>query len=137
MSDTVAVTVGSDLVKPIVEAKIQAAIVAALGQSDRLINDAVNLVLHRKVDSQGQYTTSDYRSTPYIEWLCTSVLQCAVKAAVEKWVAANTERIEAALAKEMKMNANTFAKAFTKGFAEGMAGTWRTQFNVSFSNPKD
>lgn len=135
MSDTVAVTVGSDLVKPIVEAKIQAAIVSALGRPEQLIEEAVRTVMNRKVDAQGNPSDS-YYSKPYIEWLASEALRSAVKVAVTNWVALNQSKIESQISKELKMRSDTFAKAFVNGFSDGMKSSWQTKFEITFSPEK-
>lgn len=132
-STAVSIKVGEDLIKPVIQKQIEAAIIAQLGNGTLLITEAIRYVLTRKVDTSGNYSDSSYGGAkPYIEWLCQETLKGAVKTAVTKWVESHAPDIEAAISKEMKTHSSAFAAAFVDGFKTCLKSEYRTTFEVKF-----
>lgn len=137
MSDsTVSVKVGEDLVAPIVEKKIQAAIMAALGEPEKLVEAMVSRVLHDKVDSTGKKSRySSDNEHDLVEVLCRQALQDAVRKAMTQWIEENKLVLLDAIKKHIKTRPASIAKMFMDGIAESMQSKWTFQVSVCERKP--
>ena len=52
--------ISPDLVKPIVEKQIKAAVTEMFGGADEIINKVVTAMIHQKVDSDGKVNNNSY-----------------------------------------------------------------------------
>lgn len=130
----VSVNIGKDLVQPIVEAKIQAAIVESLSGFEGLVDRAVARMMTQKVGHDGK--VSQYSSDnkyPFIEIVCQQRIQEAVRAALEVWLEKKEPQILAAVEKEMNRRTGSLAKEFVAGLQDSIKSTWSTKVNVSFA----
>ena len=92
MSDNsmVSLKVDEQMVSKILEKQIQAAIVAQLGNQDKLIEKAVGVALSEKVSDNG--TVSKYSSDnkyDFLEVLATKSVREAATEALKEWLAEN------------------------------------------------
>lgn len=79
------INVDEGLVKPIIQAEIEAAIVRELIDKDEVIKEIVRVALTRKVDSKGE--TPGYArdgTYTYIGWLCHRAIKHATKEAIAR-----------------------------------------------------
>lgn len=140
MADTgMTLQVSQELVRPVIESKIQAAIVAELSKSDGgdLIGQVVSRVLTQKVDGDGKATDSTYqqRST-FMEWMVQkAVRECAAKAMAE-WLAANKSRFEKHFAAELGKRSAGMARVFVEGLEKSIASQWSFKVDVGFNSPE-
>jgi hypothetical protein len=138
MSDQVDIKISQDLIKPIIQTKIQAAIVDAMQGSDHMIAQVVKLICDQKVDSRGgisRYGSDNkYR---YIDILCKNAISDAARAAITEWVERDKKLIQAEMLKQMqtKRYASKMAKSVADGLAEAVKSSWR--FKVDVSLPGD
>lgn len=141
MSDKdIALTISNDLVKPIIEAKIQAAIVSELGKGDGIefINAIVTRALHIKVDYAGRVSSSNYDNKyDYLESVCAKLIREATDTALRAWVAEHQPQIQAALKKELSRSSGKLATAFAAGLLESMKANFTHTVKVEYSMPKD
>lgn len=132
--DTVDIKVSGDLVKPIVEAKIQAAIVAAMGDDPAVFVEAmVAKALGVKVNEKGREPSYSHEKTvSYLEWMCGDIIRKAAVEAMRKWAEENTDTIEAAILKEFHSKSGTarLAKAISEGMTESIQSTWNFSCTV-------
>lgn len=133
--NSIQMQVGKELVAPIVEAKINAAIVEALSDPGAIISDIVKKILCQKVDSEGKRTSSDYHTMSFIEWLCRDRLQLAAKAAIGEWVDENKALLVTEMKKQLSRGKGPFTKSLLDGFAKDFAARFYTR--VTIEVPKD
>lgn len=94
------IQIPNDVIQPIVEAKVAAAITEALGGYDRLIESAVAQVLNQKVGADGRPTTySDAR--PWFKWVMQDCVQKAARAAIETYFKDHEELVKKAITVEL------------------------------------
>jgi len=128
----VQVQITDDFVKPIIQAKIEAAIVSSLNEEQGLVEKTVAAVLSERVDSEGKNTSSDYHTHSRIEYLSTSMIQQAATEAIRRWAKENQKRIEEAMYKELRKKSQTskLVKSILAGLVEASKADWH--FKVSF-----
>lgn len=138
MSDdkNIALTISNDLVKPIIDAKIQAAIVGALGDGADLIKGAVAKALEYKVDRDGKISSySGDNKYPYLEVIAERLIREATRKALEMWIAENQPKIEAELKKALAKSGSKLAAAFANGLLESVKSSCSHRVEVTFESP--
>ena len=132
--------VSEDLVRPVIEQKIQSAIVAELTKSDNgaFINGIVGRILSQKVDSDGKPSNYSYdRERSYIEWLCTkAVRECAAKA-IEEWLDGNKDKMRKHIQSELAKRSESMAQVFMEGLVGAVKSKWDFKVDVEFASKKD
>lgn len=130
MSD-VNLSISKEVVEPIVRAKIESAVVEALGANPmQLIEGIVRTALNQRVDSDGKPT--NYSANPtYVNWLATKMLRDATVAAVGRWVDANQPSLEKALVAQLNKNTSMIAASLAAGFSAGVKDKYGWKINVS------
>lgn len=130
------ISIPRDVLEPIIQAHVSAAIIDALGERSRLVESAVAFALTRKVDEKGQVNGQDYyNKTEFLKWLVNDAITKAVTVAVHEAVAADVEKIKAQVAKEIKNQRSPLVKSLIEGIAKGAADSarWSVAVNVSQS----
>lgn len=131
------VNISPELIQPIIEQHIKAALVQALGKSDQIIDSVVNKILYSKVDSTGRVNDySSYNTNTYMDFVFRTTIEAAVKEEVSKWAQENTAAIRAAIVKQMstKKNTESFARAMIDGVANCMKSTHQTFVKMEFKS---
>ncbi len=114
MSD-VNLSISTEVVKPIIEAKIQAAIVAALGDNKSMVESVVGMVLQMKVDKDCKRSTYDYENKySFIEALCMKEIAEATRTAIKEYFQNHSELVKNAMKKYLSRNTDTIAESFIK-----------------------
>jgi len=141
MSDkeTVNVEISEGLIKPIIESKIQAAIVAEMSKNpEHLIDSLVAKALDMKVDKDGKI--SSYSSSiPYLEYLTHTVIRTEAKRALNEMLEENRDKIKDAVKKKMSQGgvAATMAKAMIDGMTKSLECNYSQKVQVSFKKEDD
>lgn len=103
------IQIPNDIIQPIVEAKVTAAITEALGGYDRLIETAVAQVLNQKVNHEGVPSTySDAK--PWFKWVMTDCVKKAARAAIESYFKDHEELIKKAITTELSKKNSPLVK---------------------------
>lgn len=136
----VSLTISKEIVTPIVQAKVNEAIIAAMGGKDEIIEKVVSLILNQKVGYDGKVST--YSSDNKYSWLdmtVTKQIQEAVKVELKTVVSESTEQIKQALIKQLKSNkgANKVAEAIVSGLSQTFASEYRSSVSISFGKDKE
>lgn len=98
--ETSTIQIPNDVIQPIVEAKVAAAVTEALGGYDRLIEVAVNQVLNMKVDPNG--SPSRYSDAlPWFKYVMTDCVKRSARAAIEEYFKEHEELIKKAITAEL------------------------------------
>jgi len=127
-------TIPLDLIKPAIEAKVNAAVIEALGASDRLIIKLVEEIMTRKVDSNGCATGYNC-NTPWLTWATRKCVEEAIVKAIDAHLADNKPKIANAIEAQMKKSESPLVKSIVAAMAEGIAkvSTNNYRINVTFS----
>jgi hypothetical protein len=132
--------VSPDLVRPVIEQKIQAAIVAALaeGKESAMLSAIVGRVLAQKVDSEGKVSRYDsYNDREYVRWLCETAIRDCARRAVQEWAESNKAKIEKQMQAELSRRSAGMAKVFMDGLLKSMQSSWTFKVDVGFESPKE
>lgn len=129
------IKVGKELVAPIIEARIHAAIIEGLGGQEELLSKVVSEVLSRKVDpSSGKPSTyGGNRDIPLVEYLAKDAIRKCAEKAVESWVESSKDKILKGLEAQMKRRAAGFAKIMMDGLERAMKSRWDFNVDVNFN----
>jgi len=137
MSD-LSIQVSQELIRPIIEAKIQAAIVCELEKERNLIPQMVQAALNTKVDCKGNVSSysSDNKYT-YIERLCNEAIQKTAKESLKDYLEENIPNLKKELKIQLEKQSNNMAEVFIKGVIDCLESNWRFDCHVNLSNPKE
>lgn len=117
-----------DLIDPIIEAHVSAAVLSALADKQGLMQRVVAQTLSAKVDSQGR--KSDYNDAkPWIQWLTEECIREAVKKALQEAVAKNEEMVRDAIVKELQKKNSPLVRQLVSGMTSAFTNpsnlNWR------------
>lgn len=117
-SPNVSLTISREIVNPIVNAKIQEAILAAMGGGDTLITKTVDYLFNQKVDSTGK--VSSYSSENKFTWLevtVTNQIRKAVEDATKEILLERQDALKSAIVRQLssRKGIEQFAEAILKG----------------------
>lgn len=132
--DIVSLKIDQNLVKSALEKKIQAEVVASLGNPEVLIAEVVKLALRQKVNAQGKAESSYYDKFDLIEVLCSQAISKAAQEAVSGWVNENKEKIKSAVLKEMKkpQRVQAIALAFANAAEKSIEQAFKVDVKIEF-----
>jgi len=134
------VSIGKDLIKPIIEAKVQAAIVQAVSSEQDLITRFIAQALETKVGKDGKINYHD-RDNKYtmLEYMCIDTLRDCAKQAIRSWIEDNKKEIQKALTAQLKTTktTSTFAKAILNGLTNSLHSDWRMDVKVELKSLPD
>ena len=134
--EIVSLKVDPSVVTSVLEKRIQAAIVAQLGDEDELIGHAVKLALSEKVDRQGNSNCSyaSDKKYDYLEILATNSIQKAAKAALNEWLEENSKKIRIAVLKELDSpeRQKSIAKSYADAIETSLNASWNMSCNIFF-----
>lgn len=136
--ESVNIQVSDGLIKPIIEAKIQAAIVSALDGSEKhLIESAIAAILNQKVDEEGKPPRYDNGKYTFLQYLCKQAIKAAANDAVREWCETHQKELKDTLLSQMRKQKSSLANAFVEGLARSIQSQWLFKCDVSFKTPKD
>lgn len=124
--DNVEIKISQDLIKPIIEQKIQAALVEAMGSYPQMLEQIVKAFLTQKVDSSGK--ESGYSSDkPRMYHLVNTVLTNACKDAIINFMATKQSCMQAEFEKffNSKKGQSQLIAAMQDGFLKSLNDKWR------------
>lgn len=111
-------SIPQDIITPIIEAQITAAVAQAMSGRADVLHQAVNMVLTTKVDSEGK--PSNYSGTkPWIDWVVGDAVRKAATAAIQQFVGQHAEQIKQALIKELQKKNSPLLKSLIDGMISG------------------
>jgi hypothetical protein len=127
MSDQIDIKVSQDLVKPIIEAKIKAAIIQALDGEKKILEGILDAYMMQKVDERGKPGSGYNSDKPRIDWLLTSCIEDALRDAIKEHLSQNQEQFTQEFLKyfQSKRGSNLIVKAMQEGLLESMSSNWR------------
>jgi len=133
--------INNDIILPVIEKQIQAAIVANLGNHEELIGKMVSLALHAKVNDKGYIDTqySSYNKYDFLEVLTSTAIQEAARNALTDWLHVNSQKIRSALFAELAKptRQKSMAKAFADADETSITSKWHMNCTVNFKEDRD
>lgn len=116
MSD-VNLSISQDVVRPIIEAKIQAAIVKELEGSAGILEKVVARVLMAKVDTEGKESCYA-RETTFVQWACHDAIRRATVDAVREVAEKMKPQLQAQIIKELEARKKEIAGSLVSLFKD-------------------
>ena len=119
------IAIPKDIIEPIIQAQITAAIASALGPHTFVLRDAITGILSVKVDEKGSPT--NYSSgKPWLDWAVGDAVRKAAREAIEQQVDTLRDSIKKQIAAELSKKNSPLVKQI----AEGLAGSIFTADNL-------
>lgn len=127
MADQLEFKISEGLIKPILQAKINAAISEAMGGHEKMITDMLNVYMNQLVDSEGK--TSSYSSSkPRLSWIVNKMVEEAMKDALKSYLQGKKEHLQSEFEKffNSKKGSSKVIEAMQEGFCKSLGDNWRT-----------
>lgn len=124
--------VPKDVLEPIIQAHISAAVVAALGDRSKIIADCIGKVLNTKTESDGSETRYG-TGIPWVQWIMQDCIKKSARAAIEEFMASHKDEIKAQIAAELRKKNSPLAKQLIEGMLNGITNetTLKYRLNVT------
>ena len=133
------IEIGKDVIQPIVEAKIQAAIAAAFTDDPvPLINAICDQALNIKVDSDGKIGQYQSNQT-FLSWYVKKTIRDEAEKALGKIMEEQRPKIQEAIKKKLlsQRGADRIAAAVVDGISESLKCKYTSHLNVTFQSPRE
>jgi hypothetical protein len=131
MTEPVELKISPEIIRPIIQAKINAAIVEMFEGHERLVSDMISMWMNQKVDSDGK--VGNYNSNlPRYEQLIHRMLEDAMKKALDNYLSERKEFITQEFMKffKSKSGSSALASALQQGVCASLKSNWLT--SISF-----
>lgn len=130
-------TIPKDLIDPIIQSHVAAAITEALGLKKQLLAEIAHRIINECVDSNGKPSTYSYdKGRRWIDWATQDAFRKALQAAIEEQVELHKETLKKALAAELKKVNSPLVKAMVEGMVKG-ALTHNLRYHLTITENKD
>ena len=125
-------TLDPNIIKPIIEAKINTAVLEAMKGHEAIVDNIVHRVLYHKVDSDGQVDRYGYaQSKTFIDWLVEKGIREAVIAAMKTHMEQCQPAIKKAIEGELKKSTSKLASTMIESMIENTVKQWKYAITVN------
>jgi hypothetical protein len=127
MADQVEFKISESLIRPILEAKINTAVIEAMGGHEKIITDMLETYMKQKVDSEGK--VSGYSNNiPRLDWLMNKMISDALKVALTSYLEGKKEFMQAEFQRffNSKKGSSKLIEAMQTGFVDSLTKNWMT-----------
>lgn len=134
-NNMVSLELNEDMVKPVLEKQIQAAVLANIGNPEELIAKCVSIALKQKVDSDGEISNSSYDNKhDFLEVFTGKAIRAAAQESLRGWLNENIRLVREKVLEELNKpeRQESMAKAFADAVEDSLKLSWRFQCDVSF-----
>lgn len=114
--DTPTLNIPKDLIEPIIQAHIAAAVTTALGGREKVVSDAIYAALNMKVDDRGAPSTYSSGIT-FVQWLMKDAIRKAAIEAMQIALEGQKEEMKKAIADELRKSRSVVAKTLIEALA--------------------
>ena len=129
-----------DYIKASVENVVKGAIIQALGEPERLVANAINMVVDSYVDEDGKPVKKDsYRAKPYLQWLAEHTIKKTVRECIKEEVEKRSAEFRAEVTKQIstkKFKDDVFG-AFVETVLKEADGNFKMPITLTFEKPRD
>ena len=132
MADNPTFQIPKDVIEPIIQAHVAAAVTAALSGQDQLMNKAVFMVLNQKVDSDGKPSSGYYSNEiTFIQWAMRNAVRKATEAAIVEEVAKHADVIRKNIADQLKMSKSPLVQALVQGLVKNLVDPQTLKYRLT------
>ena len=132
-NENLTIQINPDLATPIVEKKIQAAIIEALGCQEKFIENVAQRLVSQKVNREGKISSYSWDNKhDMVEIFLEKAVRDAVIEAIHEYVKAHNVEVKAAVARLLKNKPSKLSKALVDA-TERVMGSWeKANVKISF-----
>lgn len=130
-NESATMTLPMDLIKPAIDAKVSAAIIEALGGSEKAVSTLIGQLMTKRVDSRGNPSTYHGESKPWIEWIAEELIRDAIKDGLKTAIDARKLEITEMISKAMKDTKSAFHKNILTAAADGLSASLSHGYGVN------
>jgi hypothetical protein len=122
-----------DVIEPIIQAKVSAAIIEALGNQEWLVKNCIAKALDEKVNDNGGKAESYYadRSPTFLQWALRACVQTSIKKILEEEMAKHKEVIADGLRKEILRKSSPFMKQLIEGMTSSIISAASNNYKLT------
>lgn len=133
MADQLEFKISEGLIRPIIEAKIKAAVVEAMGGHEKMVADMMVAYMSQKVDSEGKEGRGYSSDKPRLDHLMHKMVEDALKKALTEYLQGKTDLLTKEFEKffASKKGTSQIIMAMQEGFCKALADRWRTTINFT------
>lgn len=139
MMDSVNIEISKDLIAPIVEAKIKAALMEALGSTDTVLNTVIDRILYDKVNEDGvKDSYSSANKFSFVDVALRNAIADGCREAMTEYLAEKKSEIKTALSERLKLKKTreAMAAAIIDGLVSSTSGRWNVSTHFAFESAK-
>jgi len=130
MEDKLEFKISPDLIMPIIKAKIETAIIEAMGGHKELIDSILEAYMSQKVSSEGKISSysSDNKFTR-IDFIMQQTLEVAVKDALKEFLANKQKEVAESISRYFasKKGSSELIRAIEEGILDSLKSNWATK----------
>jgi hypothetical protein len=133
--DNSTIQIPNDVIKPIIEAKVAAAVIEALGGYKPMVELAVAQVLNQTVGEDGK--PSNYNAVPFFKWAMDDCIKRATRASIEEYFKTHADLIKQAVTVELSKKNSPLVKQLVAALTGTVlnANELRYRMNVTVTTP--
>lgn len=139
-SSLVNLSIPQEVTQPIVAAKIQEAVLAALGGSEKIVAGVIHQICNTKVNHEGRVSSYDYENkTTWLDHHVTRIIQEEVKKELIEQIKTHSLTIKEELIKQLqsKKGANKVAEALLSALDGTFGKSWTSNISIRFESKED
>jgi|ERR1700761_1681187 len=121
-----------EIIQPIIEAKVSAALIEALGNQEWLVKNCIAKVLDEKVNDNGTKAESYYadRSPTFLQWALRSCIQVQVKKILQDQIEKHKDVIASALKSELEKKNSPLVKQLIQGMTTAFTNSTTLKYQI-------
>lgn len=123
MAENPTLQIPKDVIEPIIQAHVAAAVTQALGNNAELVRQAIAHVLNEKVDTTGRRNDYSYQNTvPFIQWAVRDCVQKATLAAIQEAMTKNQAVVKKLIVEELKRTNSPLVRQLIEAMTNQFTG---------------
>lgn len=120
MNEQASVVIPKELLQPVIDAHVSAAIAKALSGPEAIVKGIVERLCNQNVDSEGRPSSYHNDRKTWLQWAVENMLKQAVQATIAKELEAHKERLKEYLTDELSKKKSPLVKSLVEGMVSGM-----------------
>ena len=129
-SPQASVNIPTDVLAPIIQARVAQVLIETLGDKSKILEQAVQQVLMQKVNSEGKHKgDSYYDKIPYVQWLTENAVKGAIASAVVEAVEQQKPQIKKIVGKQLSNSKSKLVQQLADALV-GKITSDRLQYNI-------
>lgn len=114
------VVIPKELLQPVIDAHVSAAIAKALAGPDAIVKGIVERLCNQNVDCEGRPSSYHNDRKTWLQWAVENMLKQAVQATIARELEGHKERIKEYLADELSKKKSPLVRSLVEGMCKGL-----------------